>query len=426
MIEFEGALKQILDNTKELTTEKVSIDDSAGRMLMEDVYSRIEMPPFNKSAMDGYAVKTTDIKGVPVRLRCIGSIEAGATFKKGLKDGECVKIMTGAALPKDTDSVVMVEQTRTRPDYVEIMKSVKRWQNVCFQGEDIKREQKVLDKRKVISTSDIALLATIGRCFVRVIKKPQVAVLNTGGEIIPPGHKLGERQIYNSNGPQLLALLKSDGLNPRDLGIVKDEPRQLKRTIKRGLKTDILLVSGGVSMGDCDLVPGILKKLGVKKIFHKVNIKPGKPLFFGAHKDTLIFGIPGNPVSNFLAYHIFIRPALYKMAGHKEPGLKAEEGVLEKTFYHGIGKYKQDTTSKIVLGYCRRQFSRKAGRKHFIPVKISKRETRYYLVPVESHGSADILALSRADGFMVVDATVRVVKAKSKINFITWKKESII
>ena len=395
MIQFGQALKTILSNTKALPAEKIDIDGSVGRILMEDIYSNIDMPPFDKSAMDGYAVKAVDIKAVPARLKCIGSVEAGDVFRKKIGRDECVKIMTGAMLPKDTDSVVMVEDTGQSGTCVEIKKSVKKWQNVCFQGEDIRKRQKLFNKKREISISDIALLATTGRRFIRTIKTPEVAVLNTGGEIVPLGQRLAGKKIYNSNGPQLLTLLKSDGAIPHFLGIAKDKPRELTRAIRKGLESDALLISGGVSMGDCDLVPGILRSLGVKEIFHKVNIKPGKPLFFGRLKDKIVFGIPGNPVSNFLVYSIFIRPALYKMMGRRQTGPVFEEGILEKRFHH------------------------KPGRKHFVLVNITKKNSRYTVTPVKSHGSADILALSKANGFMVVDKDIKVLKQGSKIKFVT-------
>ncbi|MBL7071425.1 MAG: molybdopterin molybdotransferase MoeA [Candidatus Omnitrophica bacterium] len=397
MIEFEQALKLILRNSKELGAETVLVDNSVGRSLAEDVYSKLQMPPFNKSAMDGYALKAIDVTDSHVRLKCVGFIEAGQTFRKRVRRGECVKIMTGAPLPQDTDSVVMVEETRRFGELVGIARAVKRGQNVCVQGEDIKKGEKVLVRRRVISVSDVALLAAVGKKYVKVIKRPEVGVLNTGGEIIPAGRRLPGNKIYNSNGPQLLALLKSDGIRPHFLGIAKDDLRELKKAVRKGLEKDILLISGGVSQGDYDLVPSVLKSLGVKEVFHKIKVKPGKPLFFGKYKNRLIFGIPGNPVSNFLAYLLFIRPALSKMSGGELCEGVFKEGVLTKTFCHKI------------------------GRKHFVPAKISKRGSRYYVYPVESHGSADILALSKANGFMIVDRDCRLVKAKSKIEFITWK-----
>jgi len=187
-------------------------------------------------------------------------------------------------------------------------------------------------------------------------------------------------------------------MDPSFLGIARDDANELARMMKQGLKSDILLISGGVSMGDYDLVPHVLKKLGVRKIFHKVNIKPGKPLFFGKYKGTIIFGIPGNPVSNFLTYLLFIRPALRKMMGYEEAAPLFREGIVD------------------------RGFRSKAGRRHFVLVTIHREKGSYHLKPVTSHGSADILALSAADGFMVLNEDAGAIRNGSKAQFITWKE----
>ncbi len=397
MLKYEEALRKILDNTNRLQGEIVAIEDAIGCVLLEDIYSNVAMPPFNKSAMDGYALRNSDLKSVPVQLKCIGVIEAGDSFKKTIKRGECAKIMTGAPLPRGADSVVMVEDTYQEASKVQVRRHVRKSENVCFKGEDIKRRQKVLSKGTVISTSNVALLAAVGKSSVRVYKKPRVAVLNTGGEIIPAGCKLSGNRIYNSNGPQLVTLLRTDGIQPRFLGIAQDKPKILQKAISKGLGFDIVLISGGVSMGDYDLVPSILMNLGVKKIFHKVKIKPGKPLFFGKRCSTLVFGIPGNPVSNFLTYHIYIRPALLKMAGKQPNTFFFRDGILTKSYSH------------------------KPGRKHFVLAVIRKVDFCYYITPLQSHGSADIMALSKANGFMIVEAHISHVEKNSKIKFVTWE-----
>ncbi len=406
MIEFEEALKIILKNTGTLPAEQAPVDEAIGRILREDIHSKIDMPPFDKSAVDGYAVNASDVKKVPARLRCLGLIQAGESFGRRLARGECVKIMTGAPMPGGADSVVMVEDSCQQGEYVELSGSAEKGENVCIKGEDLKKGQKVLKKGTKISSSHVAILAAVGKPFVKVSGSPRVAILNTGGEIVPSGEKLGRNKIYNSNGPMLSAFLKADGIEPLFLGIAKDNVKDLKKEIRRGLTADILLISGGVSMGDYDLIPSVLEGMGIKKIFHKVNIKPGKPLFFArravsgkrARKNTIIFGIPGNPVSNFLAYLIFVRPAINMMMDFRSGKSGFKEGIAKTGFYS------------------------KAGRKHFVLVNISKRENRYYLTPVASHGSADVLALSKADGFMAAGPLTGVIKKSSKVEFITWKK----
>jgi len=398
---FAQALKKILDNVLILKKEVV-LENSLGMVLAEDIYSEISMPPFNKSAMDGYAVIAEDIRNSPEKLRCIGLIQAGGSFRRKIAPGECVKIMTGAAMPKGADSVVMIEDTLILGKYVEIKGAVRKWQNVCFKGEDIQKGKKVLEENRVISTACIALLAAVGKDIVKVIKRPKVTILNTGGEIVPPGRKLSRGQIYNSNGPQLTALLKSDGIDSIYLGIAKDKPKELMQAVKKGLKSDIFLISGGVSMGDYDFVPGVLKRAGVKEIFHKVNIKPGKPLFFGKKAETLIFGIPGNPVSNFLTYQLFIRPAVYKMSGYSSYQPRFEKGILGSPF------------------------RQKTGRAHFVLAAAKKKDNNWHVNPVSCHGSADVLALSKANGFMMVGKNINYLRAKSKVKILLWKERLMV
>lgn len=398
MITYEQALENILKNTPMLPTEKVLTEESLGRVLNEEIISAIEMPAFDRSAMDGYALNHLDAEKVPVKLKCIGLIQAGDVFNKKLKRGECVKIMTGAQVPENADCVVMVEYTRITEEGVEILKAAQRSENIFFQGEDFKKGQIVLEKGTKILPSHIGILATVGRKFVKVFAKPKVAVLNTGGEIVSLGNKLGRNKIYNSNGPMLGALLESEGIKPVLLGIAKDNSKELKERIKKGFAADILLISGGVSMGDYDLVPGILEELGVKKIFHKVNIKPGKPVFFGTKNKTVIFGVPGNPVSNFVAYHIFIRAVIQKMMGAQEPGPGFSEGIAAT------------------------DFPKKAGRRYFALAKISINEGMCCLSSIPGHSSADTLALSQADSLVMLDDASTVVKNKAKVKFITWRK----
>lgn len=397
-LNYEDALKSVLSRTRRLTPEKIFIEDAIGWLLAEDIYSKIDMPPFNKSAMDGYAVIAQDTQGGPAKLKCIGLIQAGGNFKKKILHGECVKIMTGAPLPKGSDSVIMIEDVTSSGKYVEIKNPVKKWENVCFKGEDIHKGKKVLRKGTIITSSCIALLAAVGRRRVNVLKRPDVTILNTGGEIVPLGRKLSRGQIYNSNGPQLTALLKSDGINSHYLGIAQDKPAELMQAVKKGLKGDMFLISGGVSMGDYDLVPSILKRAGVREIFHKVNIKPGKPLFFGRTAKTLVFGIPGNPVSNFLAYQLFILPAVYNMSGFRLCRPRFENGILESSF------------------------RQKTGRTHFVLTAAKKKGSCWRVKPVLCHGSADVLALSKANGFMVVDKDTSYIKAKSEVKIFLWRQ----
>jgi molybdopterin molybdotransferase len=396
MITFEQALKTILDNAAAASPKTVKIEDSVGLILREDVRSALAMPPFDKSAVDGYAVRVSDLAGAPKELKCAGLIQAGDASRREVRKNECVKIMTGAPMPARADGVVMVEDTDRRGNFVTFLKTVGKGDNLCLRGEDIRRGQVILSRGTEISSSHIAVLAASGRSSVKAIARPTVAILNTGGEIVPPGARLAKGRIYNSNGPMLEALLKADGITPLPVRIVKDSVSALKAAIKKNLKADIVLISGGVSMGDYDLVPAVLRGLGVRGIFHKVKMKPGKPLFFGKKGGTLVFGIPGNPVSNFLAYRVFIRPAILKMSGCADYAPEFKSGVS---------------------GNC---FRPDPNRRHFALVKIAGREGLPRLTAISNNGSADILALARSDGFMMVEEG-KTVKKNEKMRFITWK-----
>lgn len=397
MISFETALHKILKHAIVLGAIKVPIEEASGRILQEDITSGIDMPPFDRSAMDGYAVNHSDIKKIPSRLRCIGIIQAGLSLKRSLKRGECAKIMTGAPLPKGADCVVMVEYTGSSRQGVEILRLPEEGENIFFRGEDFRRGQKVLEKGKRLYPSDVAVLAAVGKRYVKVTATPRVALLNTGAEIVPTGIRLSKNKIYNSNSPMLESLLKSDGIQPKALGVVGDNALSLRRAISKGLASDILLISGGVSMGDYDLVPEVLRSLGVKKIFHRVSIKPGKPIFFGIKGRTLVFGVPGNPVSNFVSYMIFVRAVLQKITGLRDGDAGFKEGIVKEEFH------------------------KKPGRRYFALSKILEKAGRSYLSPVDSRSSADTLSLSKADGIAMLDEKATVAQKGSKLQFMTWK-----
>ncbi|MDO8803586.1 MAG: molybdopterin molybdotransferase MoeA [Elusimicrobiota bacterium] len=393
MISFEEAIETVLKNAKPLPPARTRIEDAVGRVLLEDVRSGMEMPPFNKSAVDGYAVRAADLADSR-ELRSIGLIQAGDTFKGKLRPGECVKIMTGAPVPPGADAVVMVEYTSERNELVKFEEGIKKGVNIALRGEDIKKGQKILARGAVISISHIAALAAVGRSHVKTGALPKVSLLNTGGEIVPPGAKLGKNRIYNSNGPMLAAMLKTDGITAAPV-IVRDDARKMKAAIAGALRSDIVLISGGVSMGDYDLVPGVLKSLGVKCLFHKVRVRPGKPMFFGVKGRTLVFGIPGNPVANFMAYLAYIRPAIRKLAG------------------------RPDCAPEFLTGSCAGNFEPKTPRRALVLSKV-RADTEYSLAEVSNNGSADILALAAADGFTMVKEG-GAIKKSGKARFITWQ-----
>ncbi|MBI5573922.1 MAG: molybdopterin molybdotransferase MoeA [Elusimicrobia bacterium] len=397
MISFNEAFKKVLARAKILDTEKLPTDEALGYILAEDIKAKCNIPPFNKSSMDGYAVRCRDLVHIPVRLKCIDIISAGQICKKTVGKGECVRIMTGSPLPKGTDSVVMVEHTKKNKNgRVEILKNIKQGENISLRGENVRKGKIVLKKGTPIRAPEVSVISALGAIKVKVYRKPTAAIINTGNEIIEPGNDLIKGKIYNSNGPMLSSLLKKMNVQVAYRGIVGDEEKKLKKAIVEEMKNDILLVSGGVSVGDYDLVPSILNLCGVKKIFHTVKIKPGKPVFFGIKGRKIIFGIPGNPVSAYLIFLVMIKPAIEKMMG-MTPGLNIKSGIL-----------------KI-------DFRQHPGRKHFVPAFVIDNKNQISVLPISDYrGSADIGSLSKANAFMIVNENKSFLKKNSIVKLLLW------
>ncbi|MFH1867984.1 MAG: gephyrin-like molybdotransferase Glp [Candidatus Omnitrophota bacterium] len=398
MISLDKAIEHIISKTTRLNIERIPVNNAIGYILAEDIRAIHDLPAFNKSAMDGYALCSADTDSIPVELLCKGIIKAGSSYRNTIRSGECVKIMTGSPLPEGADSVVMVENTRERKDKgrVMVLKRTGRYENICFKGEDIRRGSLVLKKGTCLRGPEVSIASSLGRSKISVYRKPSVAILNTGDEVVEPGNRLRRGMIYNSNGPMLISMLNDMRVRSEYLGIAKDEDKALADIIRKGFKHDIIILSGGVSMGDYDLVPSALKKCGVRKVFHKIKMKPGKPVFFGTRKSSLVFGVPGNPVSTYLTFLILIKPSIEKMMG-KAPNLSMREGILKENF------------------------RQKKGRKHFVPVKALNKGSRLEIFPVKSyHGSADIASLSQANSFMVVDGSRAFLKKNSMIKVILW------
>jgi molybdopterin molybdotransferase len=323
MVTVSEALTAILERAKALAPREIDLAAlPLGQVLAEAKASDIDSPPYTKALMDGYAVRADDCVSVPVTLRMIEEIAAGKLPLKTVNPGEASRIMTGAAMPAGADTVVMIEKTEAvSATEVRIMAAVARNQNVMERGAEMKSGEIVLKPGAVLNPQELGLLAAMGFTAASVYPKPRVAVLSTGDEIVEAGRKPGPGQIRNSNGPMLLAQTLRAGGTPNYLGVARDTRESLRSLIGKGLNdSDVLILSGGVSAGKFDLVPGVLEELGVVAHFHKVVMKPGKPLFFGTPGATLVFGLPGNPVSSFVCFELFIRPALRALSGHADPG----------------------------------------------------------------------------------------------------------
>jgi len=369
-----------------LGSERVDIAHAVNRILAEDVTSDTDMPPFNKSAMDGYACRRKDLAN---ELTIIETIQAGASPRMAIESNQCAKIMTGAAVPQGADCVIMVEFTENpTANTVRFVGENTSAKNICLKGEDIKAGEIVLQKGSRIRPQHIAVLASVGCTQPVVSKRPRVAVLATGDELVQPASKPGPSQIRNSNSFQLMAQIESMGAVARNYGIAKDTDQAIDKIFKEAVdQSDVVIVSGGVSVGDYDLVPGIFKRNKIDLLFEKVAVKPGKPTVFGVSEKVYCFGVPGNPVSTFVLFELLVKPFLCKLMGHDYAppaiGIPLGESIRrKKTVPTGMPSGK---------------------RQSWIPVVITDTGT---LKPVEYHGSAHINALCLADGVVSIGVGV--------------------
>jgi len=334
MTSYEEALKKVLDKTSPLGTEEVDLLRSLGRVLAEDAVAREPIPPFRKATMDGYAVRTEDLKDAsedsPVVLEVIEDLPAGRIAKETVKPKTAIRIMTGAPLPKGADAVVMVEDTKKKGKKVFFWKKPRVGENIGEAGEDVKKGEVVIDKGELIGPAQMGMLASMGYSRVKVYKKPKVAIIATGDEIVEPSKKLSAGKIRNANGYSLFGLAVRSGADAKYLGIARDKKSELKKKINLAKGFDVLLISGGVSVGDYDLVKDQLQEFGVSPVFWQARIKPGKPIFFGKKKKQLVFGLPGNPVSSMVTFYLFVRPALDKLQGKKQIGLRKGRAILKQ------------------------------------------------------------------------------------------------
>jgi len=313
MIPISAALKIIKNQVGKLSTEKVEIAQSCGRVLAEEIRADMDLPPFNRSQMDGFAVKTKDTENAPVKLKIVGMSSAGTGFDEKIKTGEAVRIMTGARVPDGANTVQKVELTTESDGFITILEPTKLQQHIINRAEEIKKGAKIFDKGEIITEQKIAVLASFGYAEVKVAKKPQTAILATGSEIVEIDEKPKQDQIRNSNSVMLKALAEKYA-DVEILPIVKDDLQNLKSKIQTALAPcDVLIISGGVSVGDYDFTKPALRELGAEIFFEKVSLKPGKPTVFAKLDDKLIFGLPGNPVSVAVTFYLFVRTALLKM-----------------------------------------------------------------------------------------------------------------
>lgn len=381
VISFEKALDIVLSSARPIGTERVDITDADNRVLAEDVKADMDCPPFNKSAMDGYACRRADLAAT---LTIVETIAAGFTPTKQIGPNQCAKIMTGGVVPQGADCVVMKEYVETPTDGTVRFVGKETADNICLKGEDIKAGDIVLHKGTLLKPHHIAVLASVGCARPVVSRIPKVGIVATGSELVGPASKPQPSQIRNSNSVQLAAQARSLGVDATDYGIAEDTEDGTDNMLKKAIAdNDVIIVSGGVSVGDFDLVPGVLRKNNVKLLFESIAVKPGKPSVFGVSEKAWCFGLPGNPMSTYVQFEILIKPFLYKLMDHdyKYPDVRMpmDESVKRK----------------------------KTERKVWFPVVITEAGT---VKPIEYHGSAHISSLNRADGLISIDTGVEKIE----------------
>lgn len=406
MIKVATALRIVLGGIKILDSETIKLTDALGRVLAEDIHSDSDIPGFDNSAMDGYVVKTVGLNGAsknnPKVLEIIDELKAGDIPKKILKNNQAIRIMTGAVMPKGADSVVMVEDTqREEKNKVKIFKETEPGENIRKAGEDIKKGELVIPCGTLLKSAHIGLLASLGKAKVKVTRKPKVAILATGDEVVDVKEKLKPGKIRSSNTYALYAqILKSGGI-PKNLGIAKDRPLELEKKIKLGLDCDIILTSGGVSVGDYDLVKVILSKIGTNIKFWKIAMRPGKPLVFGTlsakggsasgGKGILVFGLPGNPVSSMVSFEIFVRPAILKMLGQKNYERKEVEAVAEE------------------------DIKKKPGFRYFLRANTSWKQGMYFTKTTGPQGSGILKSMALANSLIILPEDKHFIKKGTRV-----------
>lgn len=389
MIMFEDALNRTLSETLPLQTERVSLNEADGRFITTTVNSPMDAPPFDKSAMDGYAVRADDDRET-YRLR--ETIAAGEQpHPEPLAHGEAAKIMTGAPLPKGGGRVIRVEYTEQDGDSVRIIRKEPH-RNIIERAENIRAGDRLLAPCR-LGPKEIGCLAAAGFADVEVYRRIQIGVITTGNEIREPGSTLGPGEIYDSNGPQLVAQIRNAGAEPLYYGIVADDREAHRKAVVRGLEeSDLLLLTGGVSKGDFDYVPGVLEEVGVAVRYHGVRIKPGRPTLFGRTEQTLVFGLPGNPVSVFVLFEVLVRPLIHRLQGAPDPATLVR-GILTKPIKRND-----------------------VERAEFLPASVDTDERGVVLTPLRYGGSSHLNALADADALLSIPAGTERLEAGDQID----------
>jgi molybdopterin molybdotransferase len=390
------ALEAVLRTVKQIGTENVKLADSAGRVLRTPIKADRPLPPFNRSAVDGYALRIADFHNGKALLDCIGILEAGNIFKKRIKAGEALKIMTGAPVPEGADAVIKVEHSERTGNNVELEeRNLNKWLNVHRIGSDAKKGETILDKGVVLNPLHLSVASSVGATNLSVSRLIKTSVISTGTELVPTGKKPKPFQIRDGNSAFLIARILSTGLaEARFEGVIPDDLQKIKNAIRNSLAiSDMVIISGGVSVGDSDFTGEAFEQLGVKKIFHRCAMRPGKPVWFGVKGNKTVFGLPGNPVSIAVAFHEFVLPAIKQIA-MSYPMPKALFLPLET------------------------EIQKRHSLKEFRVALITKTGA---VEAVKSYGgSGDFVSSSKSDGIIVIPENSNKIKAGTTVEFHPW------
>jgi molybdopterin molybdotransferase len=400
MLTYEQARHTVIDQVKRKPSPRasanVSLWDALGYVLAQEVTADRDYPPFDRSTRDGYAVRAADIS-VGARLQCAGEIKAGDTVTSPLTLGTCTQIMTGAAVPAGADAVVMIEHTERSGDEVNFSRAARAGQNIVTRGSEAKSGQTLLTPGTRLGYVELALAAQVGQTALRCAAKPRVAILSTGDEVVLVDEFPSPFQIRNSNSVSLAAQVRLAGGEPVLLGNAADRVEDLRAKIERGLKEDVLVLSGGVSMGKYDLVETVLRNLGVEFYFDAVAIRPGKPAVFGRCGDTFVLGLPGNPVSTMVTFELFVAPALDLLSGAAARDLPLLEARLGATL------------------------NEKSGLTHFLPARVTWQRATPEVKTLPWQGSGDIATLAKANCFLVVPSDREYIAAGEAVSVLLRK-----
>ncbi|MDQ1239389.1 MAG: molybdopterin molybdotransferase [Thermodesulfobacteriota bacterium] len=382
MLDIGEAQRKILEEIPVLGSERIHILEALGRVLAQDVEAIRDVPPADNSAMDGYCCKAQDIQHAsvetPIRLRMIGESPAGKPFQGTVGPGEAVRVMTGGLIPNGADTVIMVEFTERTGEDLICLQAPGVGAHIRRTGEDVRAGEVVLAVGDIVRPPEVGMLATLGHAYVHVYQRPVVAILSTGDELVDLDEPFSPGKVVCSNSYSLAAQVYECGAIPLSLGIATDDHEHQRSRISDGLRADVLVTSGGVSVGNYDLVKDTLAQLGMQLKFWKVNMKPGKPLVFGTIAKKPVFGLPGNPTSAMISFEQFVRPALLKMMGHKNLWRPLVEAVLEEDL-------------KIA-----------SDRVHLVRCKLSEKEGTIMARPTGTQSSGALRSMILADGLMIL------------------------